>query len=186
MCWESVAAIRCWAATICDPDGHRGAARHHRGGWACLISRPEMHPTSNFRKSLQRHAASGLSVEGYEIHIGRSDGPDRAATLRPCERSRRGRNLSTCGRVSGTYLHGLFVADAFRAAYLGAIGITVSGESHQGAGRGGARTRWPIIWRRIWMSRRCWVWRANQDKARARRAHSAAVPGNPSRIQWGE
>ena len=68
-----------------------------------------------------RHIASGEAVHAYEIHLGRSYGPD-------CERplfaigSRGEGAISTNGRVIGTYLHGLFAADGFRRAFLKSLG----------------------------------------------------------------
>ena len=68
-----------------------------------------------------QHAATGLEVRGYEIHIGRTDGPDRT---RPFARVG-GQPEGACsadGRVAGTYLHGLFAQDGFRAAWLRGLG----------------------------------------------------------------
>ena len=60
---------------------------------------------------------TGDRVAGYEIHIGQTHGPD-------CERAwldiagRPEGAMSADGRIRGCYLHGLFAADAFRAAFL--------------------------------------------------------------------
>lgn len=64
--------------------------------------------------------ALGQPVSGYEIHMGRSSGPDCArpfAHLPAPEGA-----ISADGRVIGTYLHGLFSDDGFRAAYLARLG----------------------------------------------------------------
>jgi adenosylcobyric acid synthase len=114
---------------ISDPEGIEGSPGVTEG-LGLLEIETVMHPDKQVSQVVARHAASGLSVEGYEIHIGRSDGPDRARPFAHVNGAAEGA-ISPCGRVTGTYLHGLFVADAFRAAYLGAIGITASGESHQ-------------------------------------------------------
>ncbi len=65
--------------------------------------------------------ACGMAVEGYEMHLGRTRGP---GLVRPMLRLDNGPEgcVSPDGRVSGTYLHGLFAADAFRRAYLTALG----------------------------------------------------------------
>ena len=68
-------------------------------------------------------ALSGVPVSGYEIHAGRTRGPD-------CERAvfeiggRRDGALSVDGRVAGTYLHGMFANDAFREQWLRRAGAT--------------------------------------------------------------
>jgi adenosylcobyric acid synthase len=67
--------------------------------------------------------AHGIEVSGYEIHMGQTSGAD---SLRPFQIRRR--SLAPCadfdgflsedGNVLGTYMHGLFHNDDFRAAIL--------------------------------------------------------------------
>lgn len=65
--------------------------------------------------------AGNLPVSGYEIHMGRTSGPDCArAWLRVGDRAEGA--ASPDGRVRGSYLHGLFSADAFRAQFLADLG----------------------------------------------------------------
>lgn len=62
-----------------------------------------------------------LPVSGYEIHMGRTTGPDcDRAWLRVGNRPEGA--TSADGRVRGSYLHGLFSADAFRAQFLAELG----------------------------------------------------------------
>ncbi|MBT55351.1 MAG: cobyric acid synthase CobQ [Mameliella sp.] len=68
------------------------------------------------------HAASGTGFHGYEIHIGRSDGLDRARPFAIVEGQPEGA-ISADGRVMGSYLHGMFRDDAFRAAWLADFGV---------------------------------------------------------------
>jgi adenosylcobyric acid synthase len=75
------------------------------------------------------HLASGLPVEGYEIHIGRTTGPDRDRPFARIDGRHEGAQ-SPGGRITGTYLHGMFQADDFRAAYLGNLGITATRRRH--------------------------------------------------------
>ncbi len=64
---------------------------------------------------------SGLPVSGYEIHMGRTEGPDCArAWLTIGERPEGA--ASADGRVKGSYLHGLFSSDRFRASVLESLG----------------------------------------------------------------
>ena len=60
---------------------------------------------------------SGVPVQGFEIHLGATTGPD---TARPVVRLRHGADgaASSDGRVAGCYVHGLFAGDAFRAQWL--------------------------------------------------------------------
>ncbi|MBW0158038.1 cobyric acid synthase [Sedimentimonas flavescens] len=111
-----------------DPGGIEGAPGE-TAGLGLLDVATEMTPDKRLTRTRAVHAASGLEVEGYEIHIGRTEGPDRARPFAQVEGQPEGA-ISDCGRVTGSYLHGLFAADAFRAAFLGQIGIAASGLSH--------------------------------------------------------
>ncbi|MCQ0970606.1 cobyric acid synthase [Paracoccus sp. TK19116] len=64
--------------------------------------------------------AMGAPVSGYEIHMGRTLGPDCA---RPFARLPGPDGaISRDGRIAGTYLHGLFADDRLRAAWLARLG----------------------------------------------------------------
>ena len=65
--------------------------------------------------------ASGMPVEGYEMHIGRTTGPGLARPMLRLDSGPEG-CVSADGLVAGCYLHGLFAADAFRRAFLVALG----------------------------------------------------------------
>ena len=72
---------------------------------------------------------SGVRVAGYEMHMGRSWGPGLARpwlTLDMEDGPRDEGAVSPCGRVMGGYLHGIFSADAFRAAWLTRVGAAAS------------------------------------------------------------
>ncbi|GEO81109.1 cobyric acid synthase [Pararhodospirillum oryzae] len=55
----------------------------------------------------------GKGVGGYEMHLGRTQGPDTVRAWLGADSAR-----SADGRILGTYVHGLFAEDAFRAAFL--------------------------------------------------------------------
>ena len=66
------------------------------------------------------HGATGdgIPFSGYEMHMGVTDGPDRARPFaRLADGSPEGA-VSPDGRVIGTYIHGLFVDDRQRSAWL--------------------------------------------------------------------
>jgi adenosylcobyric acid synthase len=71
------------------------------------------------------HCATQTPVEGYEIHLGRTDGRDCARPVLALDGRPDGAQ-STDGRVQGTYVHGLFTGDAFRKAWLKNLDVTSS------------------------------------------------------------
>jgi adenosylcobyric acid synthase len=68
-----------------------------------------------------RHQESGASLSGYEIHLGRTEGPDCGRPFLEIG-GRPDGAVSADGLVAGTYVHGLFASDAFRRAYLEKLG----------------------------------------------------------------
>ncbi len=64
---------------------------------------------------------TGETVEGYEMHIGKTTGPGLEAPLLKIDGRGEGAR-SADGHVMGTYLHGLFAADGFRHAFLAKFG----------------------------------------------------------------
>ena len=81
-------------------------------------------------RNVRAHSPSfETELEGYEIHLGQTAGPDCDRPALTIE-GRPDGAMSADGRVMGTYLHGLFANDAFRAAYLRKLGAEVSLSSH--------------------------------------------------------
>ncbi len=78
------------------------------------------------------HPASGAPVAGYEIHMGRTEGPDLARPWLVVEGRPEGAQ-SADGRVRGTYLHGVFAANGFREAWLAELGAPPSGLDYDGS-----------------------------------------------------
>jgi adenosylcobyric acid synthase len=105
-----------------DPEGIEGPAGE-TPGLGLLDIETVMTPDKRLTRTRATHAATGLDVEGYEIHIGRSNGPARARPFAFVEGAPEGA-VSADGRIIGSYLHGLFRADAFRAAFLRGLGAT--------------------------------------------------------------
>jgi adenosylcobyric acid synthase len=64
---------------------------------------------------------SGAEITGYEMHVGRTEGPGAA---RPMLRlgARPDGAVSADGRVMGCQVHGIFAGDAFRRAFLERLG----------------------------------------------------------------
>ena len=66
-----------------------------------------------------RHRGTGQSMDGYEIHLGLTSGPDCGSPFLDLAGRPEGA-VSPDGLVAGTYVHGIFAGDAFRRAFLGA------------------------------------------------------------------
>jgi adenosylcobyric acid synthase len=66
--------------------------------------------------------ADGVPFAGYEIHVGATDGPDRARPFARLADGAADGAVSPDGRVMGTYVHGLFADDRQRAAWLERLG----------------------------------------------------------------
>jgi adenosylcobyric acid synthase len=64
-----------------------------------------------------REIASGAPIHGYEMHVGRTDGPALARPMLDLE-GRPDGAVSPDRRIMGCYVHGLFAADGFRHAFL--------------------------------------------------------------------
>ncbi|MFB2531567.1 cobyric acid synthase [Paracoccus sp. p3-h83] len=111
-----------------DPQGIEGAPGSTLGLGLLEIA-TTMTPAKRLTRTAATHVATGEAVQGYEIHIGRSDGPDRARPFARIGTTPEGA-VSPDGRVMGSYLHGLFAADAFRAAFLAGLGIAAGGVDH--------------------------------------------------------
>ncbi|MEH6774445.1 MAG: cobyric acid synthase CobQ, partial [Cereibacter changlensis] len=85
-----------------------------------------MTPDKRLTRTAARHEATGLGLEGYEIHIGRTEGADCARPFARIDGRPEGA-VSADGRVTGSYLHGMFTDDAFRAVFLAGLGAEASG-----------------------------------------------------------
>jgi len=116
---------------ISDPEGIEGPAGAVKG-LGLLDVQTVMVPEKSVTDVDAVHVASGAQVRGYEIHIGTTEGADRARPLFSVLGQPEGA-ASPSGRVAGTYLHGLFGADAFRAAWLAAQGAGPSGLAYDEA-----------------------------------------------------
>jgi adenosylcobyric acid synthase len=73
-----------------------------------------------------RGHGNGAAFCGYEMHIGITEGPDRARPLLKFADGRADGAVSPDDRVAGCYVHGLFASDAFRAAWLRELGVPPS------------------------------------------------------------
>ena len=106
---------------IADPDGIEGAPGVV-AGLGHLDVTTVMKPEKRLSLTSATYTATGDPVQGYEIHLGETTGPDCTRAWLHLDNRPEGA-ASVSGRVRGTYLHGLFASDRFRAAFLGELGV---------------------------------------------------------------
>jgi adenosylcobyric acid synthase len=109
---------------ILDPDGLDGPAGTVEGLGLLDIS-TVMSADKSTRRVSGIHCATGAAIDGYEIHLGRTDGADCAKPVLKIE-GRADGAASPDGRVQGTYVHGLFTSDGFRRAWLAGFDVASS------------------------------------------------------------
>ena len=113
---------------VSDPDGIEGPAGDTAGLGFLNIATTMTHD-KRLTRTHAIHAASGQPIDAYEIHIGASEGPDRARPFAHVSGAPEGA-VSVDGRVIGSYLHGMFAGDGFRAAYLRQLGLPATARNH--------------------------------------------------------
>ncbi|MBE9638041.1 cobyric acid synthase [Salipiger mangrovisoli] len=111
--------------SISDPLGIEGPAGSD-AGLGLLAVDTVMTADKRLTRVSATHAASGLPLEGYEIHIGHSEGTDCTRPFAYLDGMPEGAR-SADGRITGSYLHGLFADDAFRTAWLAGLGVAAGG-----------------------------------------------------------
>jgi len=106
---------------IADPQGIEGPPSETEG-----LGLLDVETIMGGDKALTRIAgrclATNAPFEGYEMHIGRTQGPDCARPFLRLADGRLDGAISADGRVMGCYAHGLFGHDAQRAAWLKMLG----------------------------------------------------------------
>ncbi|TIX16976.1 MAG: cobyric acid synthase CobQ, partial [Mesorhizobium sp.] len=110
---------------VSDPAGIEGSVTEAEG-LGLLDIETVMEPEKTVRNVSARSVQFDLPLEGYEIHLGRTTGPDLARPSAVINGIDDGA-ISADGKVVGTYLHGLFSADAFRARFLESLGVKGGG-----------------------------------------------------------
>jgi adenosylcobyric acid synthase len=106
--------------TIADPDGIEGPTGETPGlGLLPLSTVMGGHKTLTETHALDQ--LSGCPIEGYEMHMGQTQGPALDRPLLALDGRPEGA-ITADGQVMGCYLHGLFSSDAFRAHFLGRFG----------------------------------------------------------------
>ena len=102
-----------------DPDGHDGVPGK-RDGLGLLDVETHMSKSKTVQPVAGICARTGEAIDGYEIHAGRTVGPDMSRPMVELESGPDGAR-STDGKIAGSYVHGLFSGDRFRQAWLGQL-----------------------------------------------------------------
>jgi adenosylcobyric acid synthase len=102
--------------SISDPDGIEGQPGTVEGLGFLDVS-TVLASDKTVRSVTARHEASLTALSAYEIHLGKTGGPDTECAPFSVDGKAEGA-VSASGRVIGTYLHGLFSTDAFRRIFL--------------------------------------------------------------------
>ncbi|MBO3760412.1 cobyric acid synthase [Ciceribacter sp. L1K22] len=111
--------------SVRDPEGIEGGMREV-AGLGLLDVETEMAPEKTVRNTVARSLEFDADLTGYEIHLGVTTGPDCARPAVSVDGRAEGA-ISADGRVTGTYLHGLFDSDSYRAHLLSSLGVEASG-----------------------------------------------------------
>lgn len=101
---------------VSDPQGVDGAAGEAKG-LGLLQVETLMQGQKTVRPVKGHCARGGRGVSGYEIHVGVTRGADMARPFLQLTDGPDGA-ISADGRIEGTYVHGLFAEDCFRAEWL--------------------------------------------------------------------
>ena len=115
--------------TVYDPEGIEGSVRETEG-LGLLDVETLMEPQKTVRTVKARSVRFDTPLEGYEIHLGKTTGPDRKRAVTLIDGVEEGA-ASADGKVFGTYMHGLFGADEFRRKLLAELGVRETGDGHR-------------------------------------------------------
>ncbi|MGO7017316.1 cobyric acid synthase [Rhizobium leguminosarum] len=105
-----------------DPLGLEGG-KLERPGLGLLDIETEMAPEKTVRNSQARSTEYDAPLAGYQIHLGITRGSDCNRPSAIIDGAPDGA-LSADGRIMGTYLHGLFGSDTYRARLLQSFGLS--------------------------------------------------------------
>lgn len=106
---------------VFDPEGIEGGERE-ADGLGLLDIETVLEPEKTVRNVKAHSVAFDLPMSGYEIHLGRTEGPDCSRPYCLID-GRADGATSPDGRIFGTYLHGLFTENAFRRRFLSGLGV---------------------------------------------------------------
>lgn len=106
--------------SIADPEGVEGAPGE-TAGLGLLDIKTIITSEKSLAPVTGHMHATGTTITGFEMHMGRTTGPDVSAPFLTLDGGRPDGATAQDGRIAGSYVHGLFASDAFRHSYLGAL-----------------------------------------------------------------
>jgi adenosylcobyric acid synthase len=115
--------------TIADPAGHEGPPGTTDG--LGLLDVATVLSGDKRLTQARGMTENGVSFAGYEMHMGVTEGADRARPFARLEDGEPDGAVSRDGRVMGTYIHGLFADDRQRAAWLARLGAGASAVAYE-------------------------------------------------------
>jgi adenosylcobyric acid synthase len=105
---------------IADPEGNEGPPGE-AAGLGLLDIETVLGGDKRLAQATGHEVATGMTVDGYEMHLGVTSGPGLSRPMLNLD-GRPDGSVSADGRVMGCYLHGLFASDPFRRAFLTRLG----------------------------------------------------------------
>jgi len=115
---------------IADPQGIEGPAGEV-AGLGLLDVRTLLTHEKRLTHAEGTLAPGGAAFSGYEMHMGRTEGPDAERPFLHLADGRADGAWSADGLVAGSYVHGLFAADTARPALLGWLGGAAGGIGYE-------------------------------------------------------
>jgi adenosylcobyric acid synthase len=114
---------------VSDPDGIEGRPRSVPG--LGLLQVETILTSDKTLAEVQGTSIRGAPFHGYEMHVGRTEGPDCERPLLRFADGQTDGAVSPAELVSGTYVHGLFADDRQRAAWLEWLGASIAGFNYE-------------------------------------------------------
>ncbi len=120
--------------SIDDPDGVDGPPGTSDGLGLLRVDTTMLPEKTVVKTRVRCNGSEDNDFEAYEIHMGRTDGPDRRRSFATVVRDGSLQNdgaVSPDGRVVGTYLHGLLSSDRFRSRFLASLGFSATSMNYE-------------------------------------------------------
>ena len=114
---------------VADPDGVEGPPGA-AAGLGLLDLETVLTGDKVLRPATGRLAGSSARFEGYEMHVGRTQGPNQARPWLSLDQGGDAGAQSADGRIAGGYVHGLFALAEARGALLAQWGAVSAGGDH--------------------------------------------------------